>query len=577
MIHLGYMPVNGAAYLPFSTNDANGAAITFTGTVSNFKVYKNGSVTERTSTAGITLSKDFDGATGSHLITLDLTDNTDAGFWADGAVYTIAANGITVDAKTVTAWVGAFRIGTAAANTTQVNGTAQTARDLGLSVLLSSGTGTGQLDFTAGVVKANLAQILGSVITGTAALLVAAFTKFFNVAAPTATCLSLPDAVPGANGGLPTTNGTKNNQTVDLTAGQSIAASSVPAVTLANGAHGGAVATITLQAPIAATVPDSQKVDVHTIKTEAVTCAAPVTVLASVGTAAVSTAQTGDVETLITTVGVAGAGLTALGDTRLANLDATVGSRSTYAGGAVASVTGSVGSVASFGTLVADIATAIWAAGARTLTAFGFSVTASSVADKTGYSLTTAPPTASDVATAVWGAGTRTLSSFGTLVADVATAVWGAGTRVLTAFEFTVAATPDANVALIKAKTDLIPAVPAAVGSAMTLDAAYDPAKSAAPTGAAMTLTGAYDAAKTAAPTVAQIFAALMGADTSAITTLADESLLTALRLLGGMKNWSVKMEAGHVNLYAPGSGTPAVSRAITTDVGALPITEVTA
>ena len=73
-----------------------------------------------------------------------------------------------------------------------------------------------------------------------------------------------------------------------------IKATTVPAVTLANGAHGGAGATITLQTPIAATVPDNQKVDVNTVKTQAVTCAAGVTVLASVGTAATSTAQTGD-------------------------------------------------------------------------------------------------------------------------------------------------------------------------------------------------------------------------------------------------------------------------------------------
>jgi len=38
-----------------------------------------------------------------------------------------------------------------------------------------------------------------------------------------------------------------------------------------------------------------------------------------------------------------------------------------------------------------------------------------------------------------------------------------------------------------------------AAGAAMTLTAAYDAAKAAAPVGAAMTLTGAYDAAKTAA------------------------------------------------------------------------------
>lgn len=43
-------------------------------------------------------------------------------------------------------------------------GTAQTARDLGASVLLSSGSGAGQLDFTSGVVKANATQWLGGTI-----------------------------------------------------------------------------------------------------------------------------------------------------------------------------------------------------------------------------------------------------------------------------------------------------------------------------------------------------------------------------------------------------------------------------
>ena len=43
-------------------------------------------------------------------------------------------------------------------------GTAQTARDIGASVLLSSGVGAGQLDFTSGVVKANATQWLGGTI-----------------------------------------------------------------------------------------------------------------------------------------------------------------------------------------------------------------------------------------------------------------------------------------------------------------------------------------------------------------------------------------------------------------------------
>ena len=87
-------------------------------------------------------------------------------------------------------------------NVVAVGGTTQTARDLGASVLISSGTGTGQLSVTAGVVAANLTQILAAAITGTAAQLVAAFTKWFNVATPTGTVNSLPDAVPGATGGV---------------------------------------------------------------------------------------------------------------------------------------------------------------------------------------------------------------------------------------------------------------------------------------------------------------------------------------------------------------------------------------
>jgi hypothetical protein len=46
----------------------------------------------------------------------------------------------------------------------KIGGTTQTARDIGASVLLSAGTGTGQLDFTSGVVKANVTQNAGSAI-----------------------------------------------------------------------------------------------------------------------------------------------------------------------------------------------------------------------------------------------------------------------------------------------------------------------------------------------------------------------------------------------------------------------------
>ncbi len=149
------------------------------------------------------------------------------------------------------------------------SGTAQTARDVGASVLLSTGTGTGQIDFTSGVVKSNMVQILATALTETAGLLAGGFKKFFNVASPTLTCLGVD--------------------------------------------------------------------------------------------------QTGD---SFSRIGTAGVGLTNLGDARIANLDAAVSTRSTYAGGAVASVTGNIGGnvVGSVGSVLA-----------------GVSVTTNN--DKTGYSL----------------------------------------------------------------------------------------------------------------------------------------------------------------------------------------------
>ena len=81
----------------------------------------------------------------------------------------------------------------------------------------------------------------------------------------------------------------------------------------------------------------------------------------------------------------------------------------------------------------------------------------------TDSAYTGTPPTASDIATAVWAAGTRTLTSFGTLAATVATAVWASATRTLSAFGFTVTAT---DVSTIKAVTDKLDTALEADGAA---------------------------------------------------------------------------------------------------------------
>lgn len=78
----------------------------------------------------------------------------------------------------------------------------------------------------------------------------------------------------------------------------------------------------------------------------------------------------------------------------------------------------------------------------------------------------TAAPTASANASAVWGASTRTLTASPTDVSGLATS--------------SALSSVANDVSAVKAKTDNLPASPAATGDAMTLTSAYDAAKSAA-------------------------------------------------------------------------------------------------
>jgi hypothetical protein len=108
--------------------------------------------------------------------------------------------------------------------------TAQTARDIGASVLLSSGTGTGQLDFTSGVTKSNLAQILGTALTETSGQIAAAFKKFFNIATPASTMDALTLVATATNLTNAPTAG-DFTATMKTSIGTAVAASAVASVT----------------------------------------------------------------------------------------------------------------------------------------------------------------------------------------------------------------------------------------------------------------------------------------------------------------------------------------------------------
>lgn len=111
MYNFGDIELNKIVYIPFNTFDSTGASVTVTDLVAgDINIYKNGGTTKRSSSAGVTVSVDFASITGGHLIAIDTSDNTDAGFYADGADYQVRLEGITVATKTLNPFIATFSI-----------------------------------------------------------------------------------------------------------------------------------------------------------------------------------------------------------------------------------------------------------------------------------------------------------------------------------------------------------------------------------------------------------------------------------------------------------------------------------
>lgn len=90
----------------FSSDDPS-ASVTITNLVdADLKVHKDGSVTQIV-TDGATITIDFDGITGNHMVTIDTSVHAD---YAVGADYHIRMEGTTVDGATINAFIGHFSI-----------------------------------------------------------------------------------------------------------------------------------------------------------------------------------------------------------------------------------------------------------------------------------------------------------------------------------------------------------------------------------------------------------------------------------------------------------------------------------
>jgi hypothetical protein len=134
MLDLGIVRPGTTVRIPFSTFDKDdgspSAATNYA--AADILVFKGGSTTERASTSGYTATADFDSLTGKNLAIIDLSDNTDAGFFSAGGEYLVAINAITVDGVSTGGWIARFIIGYREAlfNTTIATVNSQTSIDL---------------------------------------------------------------------------------------------------------------------------------------------------------------------------------------------------------------------------------------------------------------------------------------------------------------------------------------------------------------------------------------------------------------------------------------------------------------
>lgn len=177
-VQMMYIPANTVWPFFFRTSG------TMTGfATSDIKIYKNGSVTQRTSTSGFVLldtdGTDFDGVVNVHGFSIDLADNTDAGFYAVGSMYTIVIDSVLVDGSAKSFPVATFRIleaenpsGVPDVNVTHWNGTA---------VAVPSVAGIPEVDithfngvagtFASGRPEVNTTHVAGSAISQTSGVL----------------------------------------------------------------------------------------------------------------------------------------------------------------------------------------------------------------------------------------------------------------------------------------------------------------------------------------------------------------------------------------------------------------------
>ena len=108
-MYLGDFSVGATVKFKWNTTVAGTGSVTRS-TNGTVRIYKDASVTQRTSASGITDTEDFDALTGLHHLTIDLSDNTDAGFYASGSDYQVVVEGMVAGGETFNVTIANFSI-----------------------------------------------------------------------------------------------------------------------------------------------------------------------------------------------------------------------------------------------------------------------------------------------------------------------------------------------------------------------------------------------------------------------------------------------------------------------------------
>lgn len=149
MNYLGDFKVGATVNFNITTHAAAGGAVAPSSAfeAADLVIYKNASQTQRSSTSGVVPISPFDSIVGLHHFSIDLADDTDAGFWAAGNDYAVILSpDETVDSQTVVRVVASFSIENRVVNWAQVVSPTTTLNLSGTTILTATNVETDTVD-----------------------------------------------------------------------------------------------------------------------------------------------------------------------------------------------------------------------------------------------------------------------------------------------------------------------------------------------------------------------------------------------------------------------------------------------